>query len=319
MADKRLIRSLFKLTGLLIGASVLVFLLVAAVRIRNEKVCSNVSIRFKEASGGRYVGKADIARQMWPGGIPALKNRPLADLDLSLMERRIEQDPWVRNAELFIDANGGLQVMVEEQQPVARVFNRDGASFYIDEAMRRIPLNRRFTPNLPVFTGLPVSSFVSAKGDSAWLTQVLDIVNAMGKDSLWMAQLEECAYEQPVGFVMYPLAGDHRIIFGEADRAHDKFRNLFVFYTKVLAREGWNSYKTIDLRFDRQVVAIPTVPRKASTDSLMAKMKITRAVQEQEPDPETEEPPTEKETNKSSIITQSKTPRLVMPSRQRSP
>lgn len=319
MADKRLIQSLFKLTGLLIGASVIVFLLVAAVRIRNEKVCSNVSIRFKDASGGRYVGKADIAGQMWPGGIPALKNRPLADLDLSLMEQRIEQDPWVRNAELFIDANGGLKVVVEEQQPVARVFNRDGASFYIDEAIRRIPLNRRFTPNLPVFTGLPVSSSVPGKGDSVWLTQVLDIVNAMGEDSLWMAQLEECAYEQPFGFVMYPLAGDHRIIFGDADRAHDKFRNLFVFYTKVLAREGWNSYKTIDLRFDRQVVAIPTVPRKAATDSLMAKMKITRAIQEQEPDPKTEELPTEKESVKSSIHTNSKTPRLVMPSRQRSP
>lgn len=319
MADKRLIRNLFKLTGLLIGAAGLTFLLVAAVRIRSEQVCTGVVIRFLGSSGGRYVGKAEIAGQMWPGGIPALKDRPLKDLDLSLMEQRIEQDPWVRNAEMFLDASARLQVVVAEQQPQARVFTREGASFYIDENLRRIPLNRHFTPNLPVFTGLPISQSARNRNDSMWLSQVLKIVTAMQEDSLWMAQIEECAYEPPLGFVLYPMAGDHRIIFGNADRAQDKFRNLFVFYAKVLAKEGWNSYRSIDLRFDRQVVAVPAVARKATADTLSAVVTPAMKVQEQDPDPVTDNPepnPTKQETSTKNNV---KTPRLVMPSRQRSP
>ena len=322
MADKRLIRSLFKLTGLLIGASALVFLLVAAVRIRREKVCTDVSIRFRGGSGGRYVGSADIAAQMWPGGIPSLKNHPLAELDLSLMEQRIEQDPWVRNAEIFIDANGRLQVVVEEQEPVARVFTRDGNSFYIDSALRRIPLNRRFTPNLPVFTGLPVSPSERRGTDSAWMAQVLTIVSAMRADSLWMAQMEECAYEPPLGFVMYPMAGDHRIIFGDASSANDKFRNLFVFYAQVLAREGWSSYKTIDLRFDRQVVAIPTVPVvkvRTLADTTRPPAGATTAAATALPATRPSTSADKKQTDDPITQTNNRTPRLVMPTRQRSP
>ncbi len=64
MADKRFIRSLFKLTGLLIGAAGIIFLLVAAVRIRSEQVCTDVIIGFKGTTGGRYVGAKEIAGQM---------------------------------------------------------------------------------------------------------------------------------------------------------------------------------------------------------------------------------------------------------------
>lgn len=319
MADKRLIQSLFKLTGLLIGAAGLIFLLVAAVRIRSEQVCTGVIISFKGSAAGRYVGTTEVARQMWPGGIPSLKGLPLDDLNLSLMERRIEQDPWVRNAELFIDANDRLQVEVEEQQPLARLFNREGVSFYIDETMRRIPLNRHFTPNLPVFTGLPVSLTGKRKEDSTCLAEVLEIALAMREDTLWMAQIEECAYEPPKGFVMYPMVGDHKIVFGGSERAREKFRNLFVFYTQVLAREGWTTYKSIDLRFARQVVAIPTVPGSGVADSLKAFVPPVAIPQDQEPDVENTpgKPLTVKQ--EPSVNRNTKTPRLVMPSRQRSP
>ena len=319
MADKRLIQSLFKLTGLLIGAAGLIFLLVAAVRIRSEQVCTGVIISFKGSANGRYVGSTEVARQMWPGGIPSLKGLPLDELNLSLMEHRIEQDPWVRNAELFIDAKGRLQVEVEEQQPLARLFNREGASFYIDETMRRIPLNRHFTPNLPVFTGLPLTLAGKGKEDSACLAEVLEIALVMREDSIWMAQIEECAYEPPRGFVMYPMAGNHKIIFGGSERARDKFRNLFVFYAKVLATEGWTSYKSIDLRFARQVVAIPTLPGQRVADSLKAFVPPVATQQDQEPAVESrpvDPTPIKQET---SVNSNTKTPRLVMPSRQRSP
>jgi cell division protein FtsQ len=307
MADKRLISSILKLSGLLVGAGVLVFLLVAAVRIRSEQICKDVAITFTGPDGGKYVGRTDVAGQMWPGGIPALKGKPLEEINLSLMEERIEQDPWVRNAELFIDAGGRLQVVVEEKRPVARVFNREGQSFYLDEKLEQIPLNRYFTPNLPVFTGLPLRTNGRRANDSLLLTQVLEIASAMQDDSLWMAQMEQCAYEPPFGFVMYPLAGDHRILFGGAERTREKFRNLFVFYTQVLAREGWNLYRTIDLRFSRQVVVTPVTPPKIPSDSLG--MPVSSMVQ---PEDTTAQATIDTLTIEEKPATK-RTPKLVMP------
>lgn len=307
MADKRLISSILKLSGLLAGAGILIFLLVAAVRIRSEQTCKDVAIRFSGPDGGKYVGRTDVAGQMWPGGIPAIKGKPLQEINLSLMEERIEQDPWVRNAELFIDAAGSLQVVVEEKQPIARVFNREGQSFYLDEKLERIPLNRYFTPNLPVFTGLPVRANGRRANDSLLLAQVLEIASAMQEDSLWLAQMEQCAYEPPFGFVMYPLAGDHRILFGDAYRTKEKFRNLFVFYTQVLAKEGWNLYRTIDLRFARQVVVTPVSPTKSPSGSFG--VPVSSLIQPKDT--------TAKEIDDTSIKEEKtsikRTPKLVMP------
>lgn len=307
MADKRLISSILKLTGLLAGAGILVFLLVAAVRIRNEQTCKGVDIRFTGPDGGKYVGSSDVAVQMWPGGIPSLKGKPLEDINLSLMESRIEQDPWVQNAELFIDASNHLQVVVDEKQPLARVFNREGQSFYLDEKLEKIPLNRYYTPNLPVFTGLPVKSNGRYKNDSLLLSQVMEIAGAMRSDSLWLAQMEQCAYEPPFGFVMYPLAGDHRILFGGSERAHEKFRNLFVFYTQVLAKEGWNVYRSIDLRFARQVIAIPVHQQKKQTDSVV--INFSRIIQPADTTAEQLGDPVPEENNPST----KRIPKLVMP------
>jgi cell division septal protein FtsQ len=36
------------------------------------------------------------------------------------MEGVVEKNPWVKNAEMFLDNNQVLQVMIEERQPVAR-------------------------------------------------------------------------------------------------------------------------------------------------------------------------------------------------------
>jgi cell division protein FtsQ len=47
---------------------------------------------------------------------------------------------------------------------------------------------------------------------------------------------------------------DYQINFGETKRMNAKFNNYKVFYQKAAADSLLNNYKTIDLRFSKQVV-----------------------------------------------------------------
>ncbi|MGQ4827861.1 cell division protein FtsQ/DivIB, partial [Enterococcus faecalis] len=69
-------------------------------------------------------------------------------------EAAVEQNNWVKNAEMYLDNNRVLQIHIEERQPIARIFETTGNSYYIDTALVILPLSNKLTARVPVFTGV---------------------------------------------------------------------------------------------------------------------------------------------------------------------
>jgi cell division protein FtsQ len=62
-----------------------------------------------------------------------------------------------------------------------------------------------------------------------------------------------------------PISGMHTIHFGRADeQVEEKFKRLKIFYKEGLKKVGWDQYKTINLKFDKQVVC----EKKDTTNTL---------------------------------------------------
>jgi cell division protein FtsQ len=57
-------------------------------------------------------------------------------------------------------------------------------------------------------------------------------------------------------FEIVPLIGDQLILLGDADQLDKKFRRLKAFYEQALMQQGMNTYEKLDIRFDKQVVAV---------------------------------------------------------------
>jgi len=265
MRVKKWIRKGLMVTGVLMVGTALTVMLFMAMKIRSSKVCTGVHISYRNAKGGRYVTKTAIARLLDVHGLAAIKGSPLHDLDLKAMEKRLEKDPWVNNAEIYIDGNHVLQVKVTEKYPVARLFTLEGESFYTDSNMHRIPLNQAFTPRLPVFTSLPLRKGRANVKDSLLMSDILKIVRFLQADSLWMAQVDQCEYDPVRGFILIPKIGEHRILIGNGQDIREKFRKLSLFYVQVMSASGWNSYTEVDLRFKGQIVAVPADTSLLST------------------------------------------------------
>jgi cell division protein FtsQ len=190
----------------------------------------------------------------------SLQDKALRELDLRSMERRMEKEPWVRDAELYIDRNRVLHIHLQEREPLARIFTTEGLSFFIDSSMGMIPVNPSHTPRVIVFTGLPVGGQKWKRRDSLVVSEVMEIALRIASDSLMSALVEQVDLDPVKGFVMVPKAGEHTVVMGDGKDVEDKFKRLKIFYQQVLSLTGWSMYREVDLRFRGQVVAMPTHP-----------------------------------------------------------
>jgi cell division protein FtsQ len=84
--------------------------------------------------------------------------------------------------------------------------------------------------------------------------QLYQIATYVDKQIFWKAQIEQIFVTRDNEFILTPKIGNHQILFGDANDLEIKFEKLFAFYKEGLSRVGWNKYKTIDVRFDKQVV-----------------------------------------------------------------
>lgn len=238
-----------------IGAGItLVVFLIAAIRKRDDKICKGLNIEITDVKNNLFADKNDISG-MLNYMTPGINGKAIGELNLLQMEKTLEGNVWIKDAELFFDNNEMLQVKVKEREPIARIFTTTGKSYYIDNDMVRLPLSTKFSARVPVFTGCPLDKTKWNNADSTLLIQIKTLSAFITNDAFWMAQIEQVDYSAQKQFEMFPKIGDHTIVLGDANELESKFRRLYIFYKEVLAKTGWNTYSTINIQYKGQVVA----------------------------------------------------------------
>src|ERR1700754_2056213 len=90
--------ALWALAG--IGAIVL---LGAAMQKKSQKLCTDIRIEITGVERHMFIDEKDVQELLNATG--HVKGNPISMLNLRAMERMVERDPWVSNAEMFLDNN----------------------------------------------------------------------------------------------------------------------------------------------------------------------------------------------------------------------
>jgi cell division protein FtsQ len=276
MSRSRIMNALALICWISLSAGVLT-LLVAAIETRNAKPCSDVKIVIEGVKDTLFVDHQDIEK-MLVGVSGAMIGKALKDFDMRRMEDTLKSDPWISNAELFFDNNRVLHVKVTEKEPVARVFTITGNSFYIDTALFRLPLNNKFTPRLPVFTGFPSERERWKGKDSLLMSEVKRISMHLLSDPFWMAQIEQVDIDAERNFRMVPKVGKHIVQFGNGQEIEKKFRKLYIFYRDVISKTGWSRYGEINVGYKGQVVATRKDIQAVRADTVLARQWMVQMI-----------------------------------------
>jgi cell division protein FtsQ len=213
----------------------------------------------------------------------SLVGQPIESINLQMLERRLEKDKWIRNAELFFDNNNVLQVKVEERIPIARIFNIAGNSFYIDSAGKQLPLSD-VSIRVPMFTGFPSLGNKWSTKDSAMISSIKNLATFINADEFWNAQVSQVDITPQRTFEMIPTLGNHVVRLGRATDLEEKFGRLYTFYKQVWTKVGLEKYATIDVQFNGQVIATRKGAWTINVDSTKAKEAFRDMMAANKPD-----------------------------------
>ena len=221
-----------------------------------EVVCSGVVTKILPLEEPGFVNREMILKTIRPDGDELkLKGTLLAQLNTPLLERRLQQNEFVRNAEVFTDMNGLLHIHIHQREPILRVSNSAGEQFYIDRDGLKMPVSTLFTAHVPIATGNIFEPWDGRDSLRSFVAEELfKIATYVDKDAFWKAQIEQIFVNNESELVLVPKVGDHTILFGNSGDMQKKFDKLLLFYREALSRMGWDQYSCIDLRFEDQVV-----------------------------------------------------------------
>lgn len=202
----------------------------------------------------------DLIKRMVPDS-DSFPGKKVKEIDISAIEKAIGANPFIRYSDAYINIDKNLIINIQEKSPVLRIYNRKSRGFYIDENGNIFPLSKNYTARVLIANGyidVDVADEKPSIFDTTYkntpLADLFKLTNLIRQNIFLNAQISQI-YVNSIGeFDLVPELGNHLIQFGTMEDAETKLSNLEIFYKQALLKEGWEKYKTINLKYKNQVV-----------------------------------------------------------------
>ncbi len=185
-----------------------------------------------------------------------LVGRELKGINIHKLENALRANPFIEFAKVYADMDGVIRIQIRQREPVVRVINSANQDYYIDRNGLKIPVSPNFTARVLVANGNIMEGF-AGEVDTLSTKLAKDIFKTalyIAQDTLWNEQIEQLYVNAKNDIEMIPRVGNQKIILGNADSLETKFANLLAFYKKAMPKVGWDTYKTINIKYANQVV-----------------------------------------------------------------
>lgn len=154
----------------------------------------------------------------------------------------------VKDAGVYFSQKGKMYVVIEQHEPLFRVYPNSGGSYAIDEAGKVMPLRGAAAFRSVIVTGNVTKSMA--------MNQIMDLVQYINNDKLWRAMFEQIHVDEQGDFLLVPNAVDFKIRLGSLSDLELKFENLRLYLEQGVEKMGWGAYKEINLKFTNQVIGV---------------------------------------------------------------
>jgi cell division protein FtsQ len=245
-----------KLVAVIAGGLTLILVLFFTFRKKRSEV-KEVVVDIQHLSDGQndLIKEKDVKEILRRSFDEKVENEKLGNVDVARIEEVLEQDPFVENAESFVDAKGNLNLKIFQREPILRVIDNNGLNYYLDKNGIKMPLSKYFSARVPIITGaVPpyVSDFLSRK--KYVLKEVFNLVQQLNADAFFAPMIQQIVVDPTGDFTLIPILGDQKIRIGTLEDIDEKLERLKIFYKEAMPYEGWKKYRSISVKYKGQIV-----------------------------------------------------------------
>lgn len=232
-------------------------LIISMVAKKEAAIVQEVKIEVEPLEGSNYlINKEDVLLTIERSfGFP-LETMPIGAVDVGRLEKVLREEPFVLEADAFVDAENVINIQIVQRQPVLRIIDRNGSNYYLDENAFKMPLSKHFSARVLVATGNIPPYVLDYKGNlKDMLNELFELANIIREDEFLDPMIEQIYVNNQRELTLVPKVGRQKILFGRYTSVEDKLKRLKIFYKEAIPFEGWQKYTTINLNFEGQVVA----------------------------------------------------------------
>lgn len=244
----------------------IVVLLMIVRTIQNERILEKPEIIVEKIGEDPFLTEPELLGKLKTEGLfwDGMKRE---ELNLEAIETYISGISQVKNVKVYSEIGNRWQIKIKLKRPVVRVFNKYGETFYLDEEGGIMKITSSHTARSIVASG---EIFDRIDGESVpdiinndslisirKLDDIYRISNYVCYDPLFRSLIGQIYLDKFGDFILVPLVGDQKIVFGKANSESEvkaKFEKLRTFYQEGMPYVGWETYSEINLKYEEQIV-----------------------------------------------------------------
>lgn len=164
-------------------------------------------------------------------------------LVLKKMEQRLQENPMVRDAQVYISVDGTLGAKIEQRKPIGRV--SASPDYYLDADGKKMPLSDVYSARVPIITGASKNNF----------NEVTSLLLKIGEDDFMKRSVVGVNRKVDGDIELELRKVNFKVLFGKPEDIEKKFQNFKAFYKKTKQDSTLYGYERINLKFESQVIA----------------------------------------------------------------
>ena len=227
----------------------LAIVLVAGILWAREKsrgeVCTAVNVEVINSDSTAFVTPQGVLADLKSQGVKLVGKR-LASIDASEIEEALRKSPYLESADVVKCQDGRVLIRVSQLVPVLRVFDGE-QSYYVNRAGKRMAATANYHSDVPIVQGHFTKKYPA--------TRLLPLIDYVERDSLLRSLVTMYQVHDTNNIIIVPEFSGHVVNIGNASGFENKFAKLKLFYKEVMPKRGWNTFDTISVKWNHQIVA----------------------------------------------------------------
>lgn len=209
------------------------------------ELCTHVVVKVVNADSTAFVTPTGIKNDLKGQGI-TIEGKRMGEINASEIEEALCQSPYLENADLVKCQDGEVLIRVSQLVPVLRVFDGD-QSYYVNRAGKHMAANLYYHCDVPIVQGHFTRKYPA--------TRLLPLIDYVENDSLLHSLVTMFLVRDTNNIILVPNISGHVVNIGSVTGLDNKFAKLKLFYNEVMPKKGWNTYDTISVKWNHQIVA----------------------------------------------------------------
>ena len=202
-----------------------IILLYLSQRAQDEVILDRPEIEIHVKGDAHFITEEEILadlefHQLWTKGVKS------GELNIAGIENYLSEISQVKEVKVFKKLGGVWKIDITTRKPIARIFNRYGETFYLDDEGIVMNISEQHAARVLVVTGdvadrrggenvddiINNDSLKSIRN----LDEIYRISNYVCNDPLFHSLIGQLHLEKNGDYVLIPIVGDQKIIFGAA-------------------------------------------------------------------------------------------------------